>query len=60
MQVIPPGNDFNALTGRATRLSGVYHETITMSGAPGQTRSFDIGGYFSLNRISPIPTLTKN
>ncbi len=60
MQVIPPGSDFNSLTGRANTLSGVYHETITLSGAPGQSRSFDIGGYFSLNRISPIPTLTKN
>ena len=60
MQVNPPGNDFNALTGRATRLSGAYRETVTVSGAPGQARNFDIGGYFSLNRISPIPTLTKN
>jgi hypothetical protein len=60
MRVIPPGNDFNALTGRATRLSGTYHETMKLSVALGQERSFDIGGYFSLNRISPIPTLTKN
>lgn len=60
MQVNPPGDDFNALTGRATQLTGAYHETITLSGAPGQTRNFDIGGYFSLSRISLIPILTKN
>lgn len=59
MQVNPPGNDFNALTSRATKLSGNYHETITVTGAPSQSRSFDIGGAFSLNRISPIPVLTK-
>jgi hypothetical protein len=60
LQVNPPGDGFDAIVAAASRMSGIYHETITVSGVPGQARSFDIGGYFSLNLISPVPTLTRN
>lgn len=56
----PPDDGFNSLVLASTRLSGTYSETITISGAPGQTRSFNIDGSFSLNLISPVQTLTRN
>ncbi len=53
------GNDFGSLTRGATALGGEYDEVMTFRGINGQTREFRLAGYFSLNRISPIPSLTK-
>ena len=44
-------------------LSGNYSETVTVkglarAGGTNDTRTFELRGVFSLNRISSIPTLT--
>ena len=54
----PPGTDFASLTSAGGSLGGTYAEVITFSGRPGHTRSFNLSGVFTLNRLSPISTLT--
>jgi len=56
LNITPPGNDFNSLTQAGQSFSGAYTEAITMTGAG--TRVFNVGGAFSLNRVSAIATLT--
>lgn len=50
--------DFRSLTASAQGRSGTYEETITLGGKAGATRQFQLSGTFSLQRISPIATLT--
>jgi hypothetical protein len=59
LSLTPPGNDFVSLTSSAQSLSGDYLEAITVSGLGGATRSFNVTGSFSLSRLSPIATLTR-
>lgn len=59
LNVSPPGNDFSSLTSSGQTISGNYLETIALSGLAGSSRTFNVSGFFSLNRISPISTLTK-
>jgi len=56
LQVAPSANDFNSLTHFGQTFSGFYYETITLTGAG--ARTFNAAGWFSLNRLSPIATLT--
>ncbi len=58
LAVSQPGNDFASLTSAGQTLQGNYLETITLIGIAGATRTFDVSGVFSLNRISTISTLT--
>lgn len=58
--VSAPSDDFASLTAAGTRFNGQYNETITLTGKGGFTRSFDVSGVFTLNRISPVATLTKD
>ena len=52
--------------GEATRVttrapqgrSGTYEETITLGGKAGASREYRLSGTFSLQRISPVSTLT--
>ena len=53
-----PPADFASLTAASTTLGGTYAEVVTLFGSGSNTRQFTIGGTFSLNRISPIATLT--
>lgn len=59
LSVAAPPNDFASLTSGSQTLLGLYEETLTLSGKPGDTREFQAEGVFSLNRISPIPVLTQ-
>jgi hypothetical protein len=59
LNISAPGNDFTSLTSANQGLVGTYLETITLSGQGGASRAFDVSGIFSLNRISPISTLTQ-
>jgi alpha-tubulin suppressor-like RCC1 family protein len=54
----PAGSSFSALTANAQARSGVYEETITVTARAGATREFRLSGSFSLQRISPVSTLT--
>lgn len=63
LTVQSPANDFASLTSGATQVSGLYRETITLLGLPRpgathDTREFEVRGFFTLNRISDVPTLT--
>ncbi len=55
----PPGSDFASLTSVNQSFSGIYQEAITLSGLGGFPRVFNVTGTFALNRLTPIPTLTK-
>jgi hypothetical protein len=59
-----PGNDFASLTTANRSLSGIYQETITLDGGTVNnvpaSRTFNVTGVFSLNRISPISQLTTH
>ncbi len=59
LNVSPPGNDFASLTSAGQSLVGYYAESITVGGLGGASRNFYVSGLFSLNRISPIPTLNQ-
>jgi hypothetical protein len=63
LQVLPPANDFAAITAGGQTLTGNYLETVTLKGLArggGQfdTRQFEVYGVFTLNHISDIPVLT--
>ena len=63
LNILPPGNDFAAITAGGRKLTGNYSELITLRGLArggGQvdTRQFEVRGVFTLNHISDIPTLT--
>jgi hypothetical protein len=51
-------NPFASLSSSGQTLGGEYSEVVTVSGRSGHTRQFTVRGTFSLNRISPIATLT--
>ena len=53
------GFDFASLTTGSQQRTGVYEETITISGTAGNSRTFKVIGSYLLNRISEIATLTK-
>ena len=53
-----PGTDFNSLTASAQSRSGVYEETMTIGAQGGASRDFRLSGTFTLQRISPVATLT--
>ena len=64
LTVTPPVEDFNARVTAGLTLAGDYLETIQVFGLarPGNTfdtRTFQVRGAFSLNRISEIATLTS-
>lgn len=54
----PPANDFASLTASGQQLGGTYAEDMTIAGKGTESRTFSVGGAFSLNRISTIATLT--
>ena len=63
LEVVPPTSSAAAFSSGAQTVSGNYLETITMqglarAGGTHDTRTFEVRGTFSLNRISSIPTLT--
>jgi hypothetical protein len=53
-----PGNDFASLTASAQSRAGTYEETMTIGGQGGASRDFRLSGSFTLQRISPVSTLT--
>jgi len=55
----PPGNDFASLTAGGQSFTGTYLESITLAGLGAATRDYNVSGVFTLNRISPIATLTQ-
>jgi len=59
LNINPPGTDFNSLTTANQLLSGVYQETMTLTGFNGAPRAFNVIGIFALTRISPIAVLTQ-
>ncbi|MBM3882742.1 MAG: hypothetical protein FJ387_23970 [Verrucomicrobia bacterium] len=59
LSVAAPPDDFAGLTRGSQTLTGLYEETLTLAGKPGDTREFQSEGIFSLNRISTIPVLTR-
>lgn len=63
LNIVPPTSEAAAFTAGGQTLSGKYAETITLqglarAGGTHDTRTFEVRGVFSLNRISPVPTLT--
>lgn len=55
----PVNNDFDSLTRMGQSFSGTYAETITLRAAGSASRHFNVAGIFSINRISPVATLTQ-
>ncbi len=63
LSVTPPANDFASQIAGTQSIEGNYLETITVLGLPragntNDTRTFEVRGVFTLNRISDVPTLT--
>jgi len=58
LSVVANSADFISLTTANTSLSGLYNETITLTGLKGATKSYQTSGAFILKQISPITTLT--
>jgi hypothetical protein len=54
-----PGSDFASLIAAGQILYGTYLETITVNGLGSASRTFNVTGSFTLNRISPIASLTR-
>lgn len=59
LQIDPVRNDFSSLTRVGQTFSGIYQETIVLAGAGSDSRTFNVSGNFSINRISSIATLTQ-
>ena len=59
LSITLPGDDFTSLTTANRVLAGNYEETITLGGAAGAARNFNVTGSFTLTRLSPIATLTR-
>jgi hypothetical protein len=57
LTISPPNDDFASLTQAGQSFTGVYQETITMTGLGGATRTFNTAGSFGLTRLSPISVL---
>jgi len=63
LTVVPPASGAASFSTGAQSLSGDYAETITLSGlaragGTNDTRTFEVRGVFTLNRIASVPTLT--
>ena len=63
LRILPPTSGAAAFSSGGQALSGNYLETITVqglarSGGTCDTRTFEVRGTFSLNRICAVPTLT--
>ena len=58
LTLTPAGTDFKSLTASQLTRSGVYEETITLAGKAGATREYRTAGSFTLQRVSPVATLT--
>jgi len=64
LSVGQPENDFSSLVAGADTVTGLYQETLTFKGLARQggqadTRRFLVSGTFTLNRVSPVPVLTR-
>ncbi len=59
LNLTPPGNDYNSVTQFGQSFSGAYAELVTLTGVGFATRTFNVAGAFTINRISSIPTLTR-
>ncbi|HET7625214.1 MAG TPA: hypothetical protein VFM25_08105 [Verrucomicrobiae bacterium] len=59
LQIDPVGDDFGSLTHVGQTFSGTYSETIVLAGSGSNSRTFNVSGNFSINRISSIATLTR-
>lgn len=53
------GTDFDSLTETATRLGGVYSETLSLLGRGTHERAFEARGIFQFRRLSEIANLTE-
>lgn len=58
LQITPPANDFDSLTLSGQTLSGLYSEEIKLAGKGTESRTFNVSGIFSMNRLSTISVLT--
>jgi len=54
----PRGSDFNSLTASLYSLAGAYAENLILTGRGGFSRTNRVLGTFTLQRISPIATLS--
>jgi hypothetical protein len=59
LAIAPVNNDFDSLTGAGQSFSGTYLESITLLGSGNASRTFNVNGTFSINRISTIAQLTQ-
>ena len=59
LKLNPSGTDFASLTSANQTMTGVYQESITLTGAGGTPRNFNVAGTFILTRITNIPILTQ-
>ena len=59
LSITPPGNDYASLTQFGKTFSGSYAENVTLTGLAGATRTLKSAGAFTINRLSPIPALTR-
>jgi hypothetical protein len=59
LSLMPNTNDFISLTTAGSRLSGLYNETIALTGLGGFTKNYQTIGSFSLTQISPVSKLTS-
>lgn len=60
IRIRPPGSDFDSLTRSSDRVDGVYEESITLSGRPADSKTYDVSGGMFLRRVSDVPVLTRN
>jgi len=54
-----PAEDFNGLTAGGLRVDGDYDETITINAKPGDSRTFQVRGIYTLARVSDIAALSE-
>lgn len=59
-RIHPPGADFDSLTRSSERIDGLYEESITLSGRPADSKTYDVSGGMFLRRVSDVPVLTRN
>jgi hypothetical protein len=64
LQFTPPSDDFAGRTSVGQSLGGVYGETIRVlglarGGGNADTRTFEVKGDFVLNRLTPIPVVSR-
>lgn len=58
LSMMPNTNDFLSLTSANSSLSGLYNESISLTGMGGFTKSYQTIGAFSLTQISTVSNLT--